>query len=392
MTGIAKYNSQLHTWTFNNGSVIFFCNAENEGDLIAKYQGTEFDMVCFDEATHFPWEMVSYIIFSRMRSRLGYPITALFGTNPGGIGHAWFKRLFVESGEPEMTHEIEVEEGRPLRTVLFVPAKLADNALLEAADPMYRKNLESLPEHLRRQLLDGDWSYAEGLAFTEWRNERHVVTPFSIPDEWIRFRSLDWGYARPYSVGWYAVDYDGRMYKYRELYGYGGRPNVGTKEDPEDVAIKIMQLEKGEKIRYAVADDAIFGSRQDNSPTIAEQFAVAFGSKAVHWAPVGKGPRSRISGKLEMHHRLKWKEGDTEPPMLQIFNNCRHFLRTFPNLILDEKNPEDIDSDNQEEHAYDQTRYACMSRPIVPKAKDADETRIQKHKRMLKLAHTKRVI
>lgn len=390
LTGIAKYNTSTHTWTFQNGSVIFFCNAENEGDLIAKYQGTEFDMVCFDEATHFPWPMISYIIFSRMRSRKGYPVTALFGTNPGGIGHSWFKRIFVQSGEPEETNEVEVEEGR-MRTVLFVPAKLADNALLEKADPMYRQNLESLPEHLRRQLLDGDWDMAEGMAFTEYRESRHVVAPFAIPDEWIRFRALDWGYAKPYSCVWFCVDFDGRIYQYRELYGYGGRPDVGTKEDPEDVAIKIMQLEKGEKISYAVADDAIFGSRQDNSPTIAEQFSTAFGGKATHWQPVGKGPRSRISGKLELHHRLKWKEGDDEPPMLQFFNNCKHTLRTFPNLILDEDNLEDVDS-SQEDHLYDAIRYAAMSRPIVPKLKTDEETRIQKHKRKLANSQIRRVI
>jgi hypothetical protein len=329
-----------------------------------------------------------------MRSAKGYPTTALFGTNPGGIGHEWFRRLFVDSGEPEEPHEVEVEEGKPLRTTLFVPAKLSDNAILEAADPNYRKNLESLPDHLRAQLLDGDWQNAEGLAFTEWKKEVHVVPPFDIPDEWIKFRSCDWGYAKPYSVGWYAVDFDGRLYKYRELYGYGGRPDVGTKEDPEDVAKKIIEMEQGEKLSYAVCDDAMFGSRQDNSPTIAEQFAVAFGNKAHHWQPVGKGPKSRISGKLEMHHRLKWnktKEGkwDGELPMLVIFNTCKHTIRTVPNMVLDEKNPEDIDT-TLEDHIYDETRYACMSRPITPRMKKEDDSRVRKHKK--KLLQIKRVM
>lgn len=379
LTGVAKYNEKYHRWTFPNGSIIEFCNADNLNDLINKYQGTEFDLVAFDEATHFTWDMVSYIILSRMRSVKGYPLTALFGTNPGNVGHGWFKRLFVKAGEPEEVQMVEVEDGE-WRSVCFIPANLSDNLILEKMDPQYRKNLEAMPEHLKKQLLEGDWEAAEGMAFTEWREKTHVIPPFRIPDEWIRFRALDWGHSKPYSVGWYAVDYDGRMYKYRELYGYGGRPDVGSKEDPEDVAIKIMEMEKGEDISYAVADDAIFGSRQDNSPTIAEQFATAFGSNAVHWAPVGKGSGSRVSGKLEVHHRLKMTPG--EEPMLLFFNTCKHTIRTLPNLVLDEKRLEDVDT-TMEDHAYDETRYACMSRPITPKRKPPEESRIEKHKKKL---------
>jgi hypothetical protein len=378
--GAKAYNGKLRRWTFPGGGIFQFCYLDREDDVF-NYQSQQFDVLLFDESTQFSWSQISYMQTRIRASRKGIVTFTAMATNPGNIGHSWFKANFVNAGEAETPHNVEIEEGK-YATHIFIPAKLSDNHILEQRDPTYRKNLENQPELIRRQLLEGDWDVAEGLAFSEWRAIKHVCEPFHIPDEWIRFRSLDWGYAKPYHVGWYAVDFDGRMYMYRELYGWGGKPDVGTKEDPEDVAIKIIEMEQGENIRYAVADDAIFGSRQDNSPTIAEQFQVAFGHRATNWIPVGKGPRSRISGKLELHHRLKWKAEDTQPPMLVIFNNCKHIIRTLPNLILDDDNPEDVDT-SLEDHAYDSLRYSAMSRPIVPKVKKAELTQIQKHKAKL---------
>lgn len=298
-------------------------------------------------------------------------------------GNSWFKEEFVTIGPPEVPHRVEVEGGEEVH--IFIPARLDDNQALLERDPEYRKRLEAQPEIIRRQLLEGDWDIADGIAFPEFRRDLHVIEPFEIPDDWIRFRALDWGYSRPYCVGWYAIDYDGRLYKYRELYGWGGQPDVGTKEDPEEVARKILELEQGEKIRYGVADDAIFGAKQDNSPSIAEQFARA----GVIWMPVGKGPRSRIQGKLELHHRLKPREG--ELPMLVFFNTCVHTIRTLPSLVLDPRNPEDVDT-NQEDHCYDETRYAAMSRPLAtPKPKEP-ETVIQRHKRKLMQSRMRRIL
>ena len=379
LKGIARWNGSLHRWTFPNGSILQFCYCEKDNDVY-NYQSQQFDVIMFDEATQFSWFQVSYLIFSRMRSAKGYPTFAGMATNPGGVGHAWFKRCFIDVGEWEVPHQIEMEPGKR-RSVIFIQSKVTDNQVLMDNDPDYIRNLDALPEHLRRQLKDGDWDVAEGIAFPEWRRDIHVCDPFPIPDSWIRFRSMDWGYSKPYCIGWYAVDFDGTMYKYRELYGWGGRENVGSREDPEDVAKKIINLEKGEKIHYAVADSAIFGGRQDNYPTVAEQFATAFGNEAVHWSPITKGPESRRAGKIEVHHRLKWSEEDPFPKLI-IFSNCKHTIRTIPNLVLDEKNPEDVDSE-LEDHAYDETRYACMSRPITPKPKEKPKTRIQKHKQKL---------
>jgi hypothetical protein len=370
---------------------------------VQNYQSQQFDIICLDESTHFTRFQYRYML-SRNRSNtpnMPRPFMAM-GTNPGGCGHTWFKDEFVRAGEPEQVQRVEVEPGK-FEDHIFIPAKLSDNIALEDRDPEYRQNLENQPEHIRRQLLEGDWDAVDGVAFPEWRQQYHVVDAFELPDEWIRFRSLDWGYAKPYSVGWYAVDWDGRLYKYRQLYGYGGEADKGSKEDPEDVAVKIWEAEhyrdengvwQSENIVDSVADDAIFGGRQDNSKDIAEQFNEAFfeldkkyGTKTMTWRRVGKGPKSRISGRLEMHNRLKVPVDDTgkptgESPMLVFFKGCTHSIRTIPELLNDERNPEDVDS-AMEDHSYDETRYACMSRPLSTKRARPELTMIQKHKQKL---------
>ena len=400
--GLVKWNGGLYRWTFKNGSVIQFAHLQHEHD-VQNYQSQQFDIICFDEATHFTRFQYRYML-SRNRSNtpnMPRPFFAM-GTNPGGVGHVWFKDEFVRIGEPENVHRVEVEPGR-YEDHMFIPAKLSDNHALEERDPEYRQNLENQPEHIRRQLLEGDWNAIEGVAFPEWREHAHIIEHFDIPDEWVRFRSLDWGYAKPYSVGWYAVDYDGRLYKYRQLYGWGGEADKGSKEDPADVAQKIWEAEHwqdedgkwhSEYVIDAVADDAIFGGRQDNSKDIAEQFADKFieldkkhGTRTMVWRRVGKGPKSRISGRLEMHHRLKIPTDQNgnytgELPMLVFFKNVTHTIRTVPELLNDERNPEDVDT-AMEDHAYDETRYACMSRPMTSKQKEAPLTIIQKHKKRL---------
>lgn len=391
LTGIAKWNGSQRRWTFPNGSIIKFAHLENE-DTVFDYNSQQFDVIAFDEATQFTRSQYRYMTSRNRATVTGITPFMMMATNPGNIGHAWFKAEFVEAGDSEVVHQVEVEEGQ-FEDHIFIPAKLSDNQVLEDRDPGYRQRLENQPEVTRRQLLDGDWDVAEGVAFFEWRKNIHTCAPFKIPDEWIKFRSADWGHAKPYSVGWYAIDFDGRMYKYRELYGWGGKPDAGTREDPEDVANRIIKLEDIEKIRFAVADDAIFGGRQDNSKSIAEQVnEVLWAAKHTSFQPVGKGPGSRKSGKLEVHHRLKIQEDGQ--PMLVIFNTCTHTIRTIPNLIVDSHDPEDVDTD-MEDHAYDETRYACMARPMAPVKKEEPKTPQQLHKERLakhKQAATRRVL
>lgn len=380
LNGKANWNGGLRRWTVKGGGMLQFCHLDRDEDVFS-YQSQQFDLILFDEGTQFTQFQVRYMM-TRLRSTTPSVKNTFcaIATNPGNIGHAWFKEQFVELGEPGKTYEYQFEDGGK-ETHMFIPSLLADNMALNERDPEYRKVLESQPEHIRRQLLEGDWDVTEGVAFPEYRKSVHCVDPFPIPNDWIKFRAMDWGYAKPFAIGWYAIDHDGRMWKYREYYGTNGKKDEGARLDPEEVAKEIIRFEKGESVRFAVADDSIFGGRQDNSPSIAEQFQRA----GVMWQPVGKGPKSRIQGKLEMHYRLKWDKDenglwDGELPMLVFFNTCLNTIRLMPNLMLDEKNPEDVETHQQPDHIYDCDRYACMSRPMTPKRKSVEKSRIAKHK------------
>ena len=227
-----------------------------------------------------------------------------------------------------------------------------------------------MPEADRNALLYGDWDSFTGQVFTEWRNDpdhyadrlhTHVITPFRVPDGWTIWRSFDWGYSRPFSVGWYAVDHDRRMYRIRELYGCTGTPNTGVQWEPAHVAREIRRIEaedpnlRGRKI-YGVGDPAIWQSDGTESiGALMERERVFF----------EKGDHNRIAGKMQVHHRLAFDVDGL--PMLYVFTTCRHFIRTVPNLVYDETDVEDIDTDG-EDHIYDELRYVCMKNPISPPA------------------------
>ena len=215
----------------------------------------------------------------------------------------------------------------------------------------YYAMLSSLPEVQRKQFLEGDWDAFEDSSFPEFNKSIHVVDPFEVPKGWQKFRSADWGYSSPACVLWFAIDYDNNLWIYRELY---------TKKITADVfARKVLELERNEYIRYGVLDASTWAKRGDIGPSIAETMIQA-GCK---WRPSDRTPRSRISGKLEIHKRLKLTETAKKEPGLRIFSTCRNLIRTLPLLPLDDHNPEDIDT-NAEDHAYDALRYGCKSRPI----------------------------
>lgn len=373
----ASYNSTAHTWTFPSGAKIIFGAMQHTKDRV-KYQGQAYDFIAFDELTHFSFDEYSYL-FSR--NRPNGPGTRCYiraTANPGGVGHGWVKERFITAAPPMTPISEEVswrtpdgKEEKRLQQRIFVPSSVFDNPALLNNDPMYVQRLASLPEAERKALLYGDWDSFSGQVFTEWRNDSahyfdrrhtHVIAPFVIPKEWRIWRGLDWGYSRPFSVGWYAVDHDRRLYRIRELYGCTGAPNVGVKWEPSTVAREIKRIEaedinlKGRTI-FGVADPAIWGS--DGTESIAslmERERVYF----------DKGDHARIDGKMQVHHRLAFDEDGV--PMLYVFDTCKHFIRTVPNLVYDERNVEDIDSDG-EDHIYDELRYVCMENPIAPPVK-----------------------
>lgn len=364
----ARYNDNKHVWIFPSGAKIYFGSMQHKKDR-TKYQGKRYDFIGFDELTHFEFDEYSYM-FSR--NRPGGPGTRVYiraTTNPGGIGHGWVKDRFITAAPPMTPIRTEFDIGgkKYIRYRVFVPASVFDNQILLENDPNYVASLAMLPEAEMKALLYGDWDSFSGQVFSEWKNDpvhyadqkwTHVIEPFPVPKEWRRFRSFDFGYARPFSVGWWAVDYDGIAYRYRELYGCTNTPNTGIKWTPLQIAKKIREIEdkyeKGNHIT-GIADPSIWDASR------GESIAHTMERTGVYWEPADN---DRISGKMQFHYRLAF--GEDGRPMTYIFRTCKSFIRTIPNLVYDELDVEDVDTD-QEDHIYDEARYFYQMNPLPPR-------------------------
>ena len=371
----ARYNGTAHTWTFPSGAKIIFGSMNHTQDRI-NYQGKAYDFIGFDELTHFDYDEYTYL-YSRCRPN--GPGTRCYiraTTNPGGKGHAWVKDRFITAAPPLTPIKQEVEipgpDGEVItmeRDRIFVPATVFDNQALLNNDPGYIASLGMLPEAEKRALLMGDWDSFTGQVFTEWRNDpahyddrkwTHVVRPFPIPETWPIVRGMDWGYSKPFSVGWYAVAPGGKMYRIRELYGCTGEPNTGVKWTADKCARKIREIEDDDPMLagrevQGIADTAIFAS--DSGKPIIE----AFESAGVYFE---RADKHRIPGKMQCHYRLAFDEdGDC---MFQVFSTCKHFIRCIPSLVYSETDVEDVDTD-QEDHNYDEWRYVSSAYTIAPR-------------------------
>lgn len=331
---LGSYKESNHEFTLNNelgGGVICFRNLDNP----SKYLSSEFAAIAIDELT-----LNSRDVFDFLRMRLrwtGISDTKLIAaTNPGGKGHMWVKDLFIDRN---FTKEMQPFANK----IAYIQARASDNPHLSQN---YIDALNTLPEKLRKAYLEGDWNIFEGQVFTEFRTEKHVIEPFEVPHHWQRYRSMDWGYTKPYAVYSYAVDYDDVLYITGEYYGCKpGMPDTGTQETAREVAQKIEHL----KDYQGVADPAIWQRTGHDGPTIAEIFA----TEGVYWV---RADNDRLAGLMQVHQRLK--EGK-----LKIFSNCVHLIRTLPALTYDKIKVEDVDT-KQEDHAYDAVRYMCMARPV----------------------------
>ncbi len=373
----ASYNSTAHCWTFPSGAKIYFGNLPRDADRL-NYQGKHYDFVAFDELTQFSWEQYSYLLSRNRPNGPGTRVYIRATANPGGIGHGWVKDRFISAAPPMTTiwdsYEVISPAGEKItlrRDRIFVPSTVFDNQRLLSNDPQYLANLAMLPEAEKQALLYGSWDSFEGQVFREWCNDpahyddqryTHVIRPFRIPAHWRIYRGFDFGYAKPFSVGWYAADEDGRLYRIREYYGCTGTPNVGAKLNPAEIAQKIREIEqeddnlRGRHI-IGIADPSIFDESRGESVAAM----MARHPYNVYWTG---GDNTRLPGKMQFHYRLAFDEGGR--PMLQVFDTCKHFIRTIPTLVYDEKNVEDIDTD-QEDHIYDECRYVLMENPISPR-------------------------
>lgn len=373
----AKYNASEHFWRFPSGARITFGNMQRVSDRI-NYQGKHYDFIGFDELTQFTWDEYSYLMSRNRPSGPGTRVYIRASANPGGIGHGWVKERFITAAPP-MTpikgeYEVVTPDKKAIKIVkkrIFVPSTVFDNKILLENDPNYIGSLAMLPEAEKNALLYGSWDSFNGQVFTEWINDEkhykdqrytHVIDPFRIPKHWRVYRGFDFGYAKPFSVGWYAVDEDGRIYRIRELYGCTGTPNEGVKMTPYEISAEIRQIEaedenlKGRNI-IGIADPSIFDESRGES--VAEMMLKS--PNFVYWEP---GDNTRLPGKMQYHYRLAFDEEGR--PMFYVFNTCKHFIRTIPALVYSEKNVEDINTD-QEDHIYDECRYVLMENPITPR-------------------------
>lgn len=370
---LGKYSDTRHDYTLRNGSVLRFRFCRSLSDAY-RYQGAEMHRLYIDELTHFSQETYDYLKTRvRVPKALGVQPRIRCTSNPGGIGHGWVKARFIDGKEPYKLYHCpvrsELKGSTRDTTIQYIPATVLDNPYI-GEDYIFQ--LEQKPEAIRKALLLGDWNIFEGQVFTEFvaavkpdRQYTHVIPAFRIPKEWKRYRSFDWGYSRPFSVGYWAQDSDGRLYRYAELYGspkdpvtgLTAHPNTGMRLEPAAVAKLIREYEdlheKGNKI-IGVADPAIFDESRGSDGCVAKVFA----KYGIYFEP---GDHKRIPGKLQIHNRLAFDKNGI--PMLYVFDCCKDFIRTFPSITYDPLNPEDIDS-ACEDHIYDETRYLCMFLPM----------------------------
>ena len=371
---LGKYTAGVHEMRFTNGSVAHFCHLSNEGEGLLKYQGAEIHWLYFDELTHFTKPMYDYLR-TRLRAekKLGIIPCVRSASNPGGPGHAWVKARFVDSthmGEEiaQIPVESSVLGSVSVRRIEYIPATAMDNPHITRD---YIIELEQKPRALREALLLGKWDAFDGQAFPEFTDDpahyvdglyTHVIRPFPIPAHWTRVVSFDHGYTRPFSFGVWAVDEEGRVYRYKELYGcVKGEANTGILCAPGEIAQRLSQLMETEFTEglhvTGIADPAIWDRSRGLS--VEEQIRQVFSGVIFR-----KGDNTRLPGKMQLHERLKF-DADGRP-MLYVFSNCRDFIRTIPSLVYDAQRPEDIDTAG-EDHIYDETRYFLMSRPIAPR-------------------------
>lgn len=395
--------NEMRWW---NGSKLYLCHCKDPKDVY-QYQGAEMHVLLIDELTQWLGDMYYYL-----RTRVRAPgLTVppkykgmfpriLCGANPGNVGHQFVKADWIDGHKPLEVWRATREQGGMLRQ--FIPARLEDNPTMAEDDPDYEQRLEGMGSaDLVRAYRYGDWDVVAGAFFDNIRRDKHELPTFTPPKHWTRFRSMDWGSAKPFSVGWWViVDEDswlhdlmpgaaargygdrriprGALIRYREWYGVkhsaDGKviPNTGLRLSAEAVGRGIKIREAGEVIdeQLSRADPSLW--KEDGGPSNAEKML-----KCDEKNPQALvGPRfqpadnTRTTGWQHMYSRLAWEDVDDGEPMLFVMDCCTDWWRTVPALQHDSHRPEDVDSD-MEDHAGDDSRYACMGRPVsrVPKPK-----------------------
>lgn len=367
------YGEKDSMWRFPNGARLRFAYLERDADADG-YQGHSYTRIYVEEAGNFPSQAPIMKLMATLRSGHGVPCGMRLTGNPGGPGHQWVKARYVDPA-PLGWKVITSSFGEGLtRDRVYIPARVSDNPTLPR-DYQAGLHMSGSPQ-LVKAWLEGDWNVVAGAFFPEF-GPQHILAARSLPAEWPRFRSGDWGSARPFSIGWWAISDGGipelprgALIRYREWYGWNGNPNEGLKLTAEEVGLGILQRDAGEKISNgaSVLDPSAFS--QDGGPSLAERITQAAGKDKSGVSRVGFRPADNkriarmgaLGGWDQVRARLK---GADDRPMIYFMETCTHAIRTLPALQHDTLRAEDVDTEG-EDHAPDEIRYACMSRPYLP--------------------------
>lgn len=360
LKGLAAWRESDKSFAFLNGSRLKFGYCDSERD-VDQYQGQEYDVVFMDEATHFTEYQFSTLT-ACLRGANSFPKRFYLTCNPGGVGHTWVKRLFIDRA---------FRGSEKAEDYVFIPARVYDNRALLEQDRGYVAMLENLPDGLRQAWLEGDWDVFEGQFFSEFRREIHVCAPFVIPAYWRRYLTIDYGLDM-LAAYWIAVDEGGRSYVYREL--YEGKDCGGGHEGLiiSEAAKKIREYTGDEHIDCMLAPPDLWNRRQETGKSAADIFA----ANGVLLVRTGN---DRVDGWLavkEWLHPFRDEQGILTS-RLQIFDVCRNLIRTLPAVQFDPKNANDVARQPHElTHAPDALRGFCIwwaqsaQRPVI--AEDDD--------------------
>ena len=370
-------------WYWPNGATVKMRYIEHERDY-GRYHGHQYTGISLDEVTEYLTDGPLKKMISTLRSAHGIPCTIRLTGNPGGVGHGWVKQRYVDNGP--YTEYTDPATGF---SRMFVPSKMADNVILMKEDPRYRNRILAATqgnEVLKKAWLEGDWNIIAGAYFNRWSQD-NIIEPFIMPAYWTRFLSGDWGSAKPFSFGWWAVATEdtlthsgwipkNAMIRYREWYGVNKvdgivQADVGLKMNAETVGEGIKDRTK-ERLDYAVMDPSAFA--KDGGPSIVDRIQDAGGPFFMRADNKRIAKVGAIGGWDQMRSRIEGQDfGDPmdRRPMIYTFSTCTNSIRTIPLLQHDERRPEDLDT-TMEDHAADEWRYACMSRPYI-RQKPEDE-------------------
>jgi len=385
---LGTYSKQEKRWYFNNGSILHFCHAQYEQDVYTAYQGAEMNILLIDEVTQFTEAMYRFLL---SRVRIGWEVPKKYAhkiplivvaANPGGVGHEWVKRRWVTFAAP---YEIKKSDDGSNYNRQYIPGVLEDNPTLTNNSPGYAAYLDSLPEPLRSAYRYGDWDIFMGQAF-DFSREHHVIKPIEVPEGAPVYMTFDWGFGAPFSVGWWWVDEDNRLYRFDELYGWNGNADEGLRKSDSEIAEMITKKEeaihssglanmRGRRI-IRLCDPTCFNKKPDykgggQGPSTADVFRQ-------HGLILTPGDPNRELKIRAFRERMRVPED--ERPYMQVYDTCEDgFIRTIPLLQLDtrgKEHKEDVDT-TMEDHVYDEASLIFMTRPLSLVKKPEPKTKAQ---------------